>query len=115
MIGKADLEFELPPDRIAQYPVHPRDAARLLVVDRATGALAERRFSELPEALEPDDLVVVNDTRVLPARLRGSKASGGKAEALLIERSKCSPGYPARSRPRPPRFTSRPSWPRACG
>ncbi len=88
MIGKADLEFELPPDRIAQFPVQPRDAARLLVMDRATGALAERRFSELPEALEPDDLVVVNDTRVLPARLRGSKASGGKAEALLIERSK---------------------------
>ncbi len=86
MIEKSDLEFELPAEQIAQSPIRPRDAARLLVMERATGALSELRFSELPEALAPEDLVVVNDTRVLPARLRGHKASGGRAEALLIER-----------------------------
>ncbi len=86
MIQKADLEYELPPDRIAQRPVEPRDAARLLVLDRASGQLSELRFSELPPHLGPDDLTVVNDTRVIPARLRGRKASGGRAEVLLVER-----------------------------
>ena len=86
MIQKADLEYELSPARIAQRPVEPRDAARLLVLDRASGQLSELRFSELPTQLGPDDLTVVNDTRVIPARLRGRKASGGRAEALLVER-----------------------------
>jgi S-adenosylmethionine:tRNA ribosyltransferase-isomerase len=86
VIVRADLEYELPEPLIAQRPVEPRDAARLLIVERATGAFEERRFSELPELLDPADLLVVNDTRVLPAKLRGCKRSGGKAEALLIER-----------------------------
>ena len=86
MISKADLAYELPPEQIAQFPIQPRDAARLLVMERATGRLSELCFSELPEALGPDDLLVVNDTRVIPARLRGHKDSGGKAEALLVER-----------------------------
>ena len=87
MIQKADLEYELPPGRIAQRPVEPRDAARLLLLDRASGQLSELRFSELPALLGPDDLTVVNDTRVIPARLRGHKASGGQAEVLLVERA----------------------------
>ena len=87
MIRKADLEYELSPARIAQRPLEPRDAARLLVLDRARGQLSELRFSELPAQLGPDDLTVVNDTRVIPARLRGRKASGGRAEVLLVERS----------------------------
>jgi S-adenosylmethionine:tRNA ribosyltransferase-isomerase len=87
VIQKADLEYELPPGRIAQRPVEPRDAARLLVLDRASGQLSELRFSELPAHLGPDDLTVVNDTRVIPARLRGHKASGGQAEVLLVERA----------------------------
>lgn len=86
MIGPGDLAFELPPALIAQAPVSPRDAARLLVLERASGALAELRFAELAEHVGARDLLVVNDTRVIPAKLRGRKASGGKAEALLLER-----------------------------
>ena len=86
MIGPADLEYALPAELIAQAPIAPRDAARLLLLERATGRLAELRFADLAERVGPRDLVVVNDTRVLPAKLRGRKASGGKAEALLLER-----------------------------
>lgn len=82
----ADLDYALPPERIAQAPASPRDAARLLVVERASAGLCELRFADLAEHVGPDDLVVVNDTRVRPAKLRGRKASGGAAEALLLER-----------------------------
>jgi len=86
MIGPADLAYDLPQELIAQAPVEPRDAARLLLLERATAGLSELRFAELAERVGPNDLVVVNDTRVLPAKLRGHKTSGGKAEALLLER-----------------------------
>ena len=86
MIGPADLAFELPAELVAQAPVSPRDAARLLVLERGSGALAELRFAELAERVDANDLLVVNDTRVVPAKLRGRKQSGGKAEALLLER-----------------------------
>ena len=86
MIAKSELDYELPAERIAQHPCEPRDAARLLVVERDAGTWLEQRFNQLPELLEPEDLLVVNDTRVIPARLRGRKRSGGRAEALLIER-----------------------------
>ncbi len=86
MIQRADLEYELPPDRVAQRPIEPRDAARLLVLERSSGRLDELRFSDLPAQLGPHDLTVVNDTRVIRARLRGRKASGGRAEVLLVER-----------------------------
>ncbi len=86
MISPADLAYELPPALIAQAPIAPRDAARLLVLERASGGLAELRFAELADGVGPRDLVVVNDTRVRPAKLRGRKRSGGKAEALLLER-----------------------------
>src|SRR5919202_6701798 len=81
-----ELEYELPPELVAQRPVEPRDASRLLVYERGSGAIRHRRFSELPEELSPDDLVVVNDTRVLPARLRLRRPGGGEAEVLLLER-----------------------------
>ena len=84
MITLEDLEYSLPLERIAQTPARPRDASRLLILDRETDRLTEIRFSELPDRLGPEDLLVVNDTRVLPAKLRGRKASGGRAEALLI-------------------------------
>ncbi|RMF84334.1 MAG: tRNA preQ1(34) S-adenosylmethionine ribosyltransferase-isomerase QueA [Nitrospirae bacterium] len=77
------FDYELPPERIAQRPAEPRDAARLLRLDRATGAVSHHRFRELPELLAPGDLLVVNDTRVVPARLRGTKESGGRVEILL--------------------------------
>ena len=78
----ADLDYDLPPDAIAQTPSPQRDQARLLV-DEA-GAIAHRRVSDLPELLGPGDVVVVNDTRVLPARLRMRRATGGAVEVLLL-------------------------------
>jgi S-adenosylmethionine:tRNA ribosyltransferase-isomerase len=80
----ADFDFDLPPDLIAQFPPAVRGGSRLLHVD-ATGALTDRWFSELPTLLRPDDLLVMNDTRVIKARLFGTKDSGGKVE-LLVER-----------------------------
>ncbi len=85
MITLRDLEYELPRERIAQEPVEPRDAARLLVLDRASGALEDRTFGDLAELAAPDDLFVVNDTRVLAARLRGTRTSGGRVELLLLD------------------------------
>lgn len=79
-----ELNFELPDDRIAQEPLPERDGARLLVLDR-DGSLAHRRILDLPSLLPPS-LFVVNDTRVIPARLYGRKPSGGKVELLLLER-----------------------------
>jgi S-adenosylmethionine:tRNA ribosyltransferase-isomerase len=79
------LEYELPPELIAQRPVERRDESRLLVYDRASGDIRHRRFSELAEELSPDELVVVNDTRVIPARLRLRRPGGGEAEVLLLE------------------------------
>jgi S-adenosylmethionine:tRNA ribosyltransferase-isomerase len=80
------FDYPLPAARIAQHPVEPRDAARLLVLERAAGTLSHRRFVDLPALLGPDDLLVFNDTRVLPARLRGRKETGGAVELLLLRR-----------------------------
>ena len=80
------LEYELPPELIAQRPAERRDESRLLVYERATGEVRHRRFSELPEELAEDELVVVNETRVIPARLRLERPGGGEAEVLLLER-----------------------------
>jgi S-adenosylmethionine:tRNA ribosyltransferase-isomerase len=83
----SDLDYELPAELIAQRPAEERDDARLLVFDRGTGEVRHRRFGDLPEELAPDDLVVVNDTRVVPARLRLERPGGGEAEILLLERA----------------------------
>ncbi len=80
-----DFDFDLPPELVAQFPPQRRGDSRLLVVDGATGALADRLFAELPALLSPADLLVFNDTRVMRARLFGRKDTGGKVE-LLIER-----------------------------
>jgi len=82
----SELDYELPPELIAQRPLDRRDHSRLLVYERATGAVRHRRFDELPEELAPETLTVVNDTRVLPARLRLERPGGGEAEVLLLER-----------------------------
>ncbi|HEX4823371.1 MAG TPA: tRNA preQ1(34) S-adenosylmethionine ribosyltransferase-isomerase QueA [Candidatus Polarisedimenticolaceae bacterium] len=79
------FDFDLPPDRIAQEPASPRDASRLLVLDRASGALGHRTFRDLPEELRAGDLLVFNDTKVIPARLHGTRPGGGKIEMLLVE------------------------------
>jgi S-adenosylmethionine:tRNA ribosyltransferase-isomerase len=81
----AEFDYNLPEALIAQRPVSPRDSSRLLVVEKDTGALAHGAFRDLPDLLAPGDLLVLNDTRVIPARLRGRKAgSGGQAEVLLL-------------------------------
>jgi S-adenosylmethionine:tRNA ribosyltransferase-isomerase len=82
----ADLDYDLPPELIAQHPAERRDESRLLVYDRASGAVRHRRFRDLPEELAPEALVVVNDTRVVPARLHLRRATGGAVEVLLVER-----------------------------
>jgi S-adenosylmethionine:tRNA ribosyltransferase-isomerase len=79
-----DLDYELDPALIAQVPIEPRDAARMLV-DRGSSAPAHHHVRDLPELLFPGDLVVVNNTRVLPARLRLRRSTGGASEVLLLE------------------------------
>jgi S-adenosylmethionine:tRNA ribosyltransferase-isomerase len=80
---KSDFDYHLPPESIAQAPAQPRGTSRLLRVDG--GALEDLRFTDLPGLLRPGDLLVFNDTRVIPARLFGSKESGGRIE-MLVER-----------------------------
>jgi S-adenosylmethionine:tRNA ribosyltransferase-isomerase len=81
----AEFDYELPPDRIAQQPLAERDASRLLVLPRSGGACDHRIFGELPELLRPGDLLVVNRSRVFPARLLGKRpGSGGRVEVLLL-------------------------------
>jgi S-adenosylmethionine:tRNA ribosyltransferase-isomerase len=80
----ADFDFALPRERIAQRPLPERDGARLLALERGSGRRTHTTLRALPELLAPGDLLVVNATRVLPARLRGKKASGGGVEALLL-------------------------------
>jgi S-adenosylmethionine:tRNA ribosyltransferase-isomerase len=83
----ADYDYQLPPEMIAQRPADPRDSSRLLVLDRKRKALSHHIFRDLPNFLSPSDALVLNETRVLPARLRGHKKStGGRAELLLLNR-----------------------------
>jgi S-adenosylmethionine:tRNA ribosyltransferase-isomerase len=82
---RSDFSYELPPHLIAQYPLPARTASRLLCLDRQRGRIEDRQFNDLPELLRPGDLLVLNDTRVLHARLHGIKPTGGKVE-LLVER-----------------------------
>ncbi len=79
-----DFDYFLPPERIAQTPVEPRHASRLLVVNRASDQLEHRHFWEVGDYLRPGDLLVVNHTRVLPARIFARKPTGGKVEILLL-------------------------------
>jgi S-adenosylmethionine:tRNA ribosyltransferase-isomerase len=80
-----DFDYFLPKELIAQEPPGERDSCRLLVMDRATGALEHRIFSDLAALLRPGDLLVLNDTRVVPARLRCRRPSGGRVELLFVE------------------------------
>ena len=81
----SELDYDLPPDLIAQQPLERRDDSRLLVADRASGEVRHRSFRDLGDELPEGALVVVNDTRVIPARLRVRRETGGEAEVLLLE------------------------------
>ena len=80
-----DYRYELPSELIAQRPLQRRDSSRLMVVERRSGALAHRKFDQLPELLQDGDILVINDTAVIPARLLGTKETGGRVEVLLID------------------------------
>ena len=81
-----DFDYHLPPRLIAQQPVSPRDQSRLMVLDRRTQSVVHRHFGDLEEYLQPGDMLVINDTKVWPARLIGKKQSGGKVEILLVRK-----------------------------
>ena len=81
---KSDFYFDLPEELIAQTPLQQRDSSRLLLLDKETGALEHRHFYELPEFLQAGDCLVLNDSRVLPARLLGSRSTGGSVELVLL-------------------------------
>jgi S-adenosylmethionine:tRNA ribosyltransferase-isomerase len=83
-VKTSDFDYELPPERIAQTPVEPRHAARLLVIDRVRDTIEHRIFSELGQMLEAGDLLVINQTRVIPARIYARKQTGGRIEILLL-------------------------------
>ncbi len=83
----ADFDYDLPAERIAQTPLEPRDASRLLLLDRKTGSLSQQHFYQLGEHLHPGDILVMNETRVIPARVYARKLpSGGQVELLLLRR-----------------------------
>ena len=82
---RSDFHFDLPDALIAQYPLEQRSASRLLCLDGVSGRTTDRQFTDLPDLLRPGDLLVFNDTAVIPARLFGTKQTGGKVE-VLVER-----------------------------
>jgi S-adenosylmethionine:tRNA ribosyltransferase-isomerase len=93
------FDYDLPPELIAQEPADPRDASRLLVLDRATGTLDDRRFADLPELLRAGDCLVANQTRVMPARLLGTTETGAHAVELLLLRPVAGERWEALVRP----------------
>jgi S-adenosylmethionine:tRNA ribosyltransferase-isomerase len=123
-ISLSDLDYELPDELVAQTPLEPRDASRLLVVRRDTGALEDRVFSELPALLSAGDVLVRNDTRVFPARSFFHRATGGRIEVLFLSSlagtRQGSERWEAllRGRPRPEEVLESevfgPDWPLRC-
>lgn len=81
----ADFRYDLPKELVAQYPTEQRSASRLLTLNRSNGEIADKQFTDLIQFLEPGDLLVMNNTKVIPARMFGQKRSGGKVE-VLVER-----------------------------
>ena len=81
-----DFDYDLPQELIAQHPMEPRDHSRLLVVDKKTGEIEHKHFYDLVNYLKPGDVLVFNDTRVIPARLHGTKDTGAHVEVFLLTR-----------------------------
>ena len=94
----SDFDFDLPPEAIAQRPA-PRGTSRLMTLDRSTGAIGHRSVADLPALLRPGDLLVVNDTRVVPARLFGTDAEGRRTEFLLVEKTEDAATWDCLARP----------------
>jgi S-adenosylmethionine:tRNA ribosyltransferase-isomerase len=94
-MNTSDFDYTLPPERIAQTPVEPRDSSRLLVVHRQTGQIEHRVFRDIGEYLRPGDLLVANDSRVIPARLHGRKTTGGQVEIFLLRPAPDPKGFNA--------------------
>lgn len=84
MLTPRDFHFDLPPERIAQRPAEPRDACRLMRLQRASGRIEHRAFRDLAGLLRPGDLLVLNDTRVVPARFEARRPTGGRVEGLFL-------------------------------
>ena len=96
----ADFDYDLPPELIAQRPLAERSASRMMVVDRRNGQIEHRRFTDFPGYAEPGDVLVLNDTRVIPARLLGQREeTGGRVELLLLEELPAGNGGDAESAP----------------
>ena len=85
MFSLNDYDYDLPPDLIAQKPARQRDRSNLLHLDRQTGALSHHSFNEIVDFLKPGDVLVVNDSAVIPGRLKGKKVTGGKVEVLISD------------------------------
>ena len=83
----SDFDYFLPEELIAQEPLEPRDASRLLIIDKETGSIRHSIFNKLTEELRPGDVLVINDTKVLPARIFGKKSSGAVIELLLLKQT----------------------------
>ena len=101
---RTDFHYHLPAELIAQRPLEQRSSSRLLCLDRQSGQLSDRNFNDLPALLHPDDLLVFNNTEVIPARLYGRKASGGRIEILierLLSRNECLAQVRASKSPKP--------------
>ena len=81
----SDFDFDLPEELIAQYPLKNRDDSRLLEVSRTTTSISEHKFSEIVDLIEEDSVLVINDTKVIPARLFGTKDTGGRVEVLVLK------------------------------
>ncbi|MDD5254861.1 MAG: tRNA preQ1(34) S-adenosylmethionine ribosyltransferase-isomerase QueA [Candidatus Omnitrophica bacterium] len=100
MLRLSDFDYPLPPELIAQHPLKARDACRLMVVDRARSIVSHRKFSDIGDYLRAEDLLVLNDTKVLPCRLFARRSTGGRLEVLLLRRLK---GYTFQAYVRPQR------------
>ena len=85
-LKKSDFYYDLPPELIAQHAAEPRDSSRLMVIDRRTGEILQRHFYDLPEFLRPDDTLVINDSKVIPARLTGIREGGSAPVEILLLR-----------------------------
>lgn len=85
-MNRTDFDYYLPPHLIAQTPIEPRHASRLMVIERGKGQISHRQFSDLTDYLRSGDILIANDSRVIPARLFGTKETGGKMELLLLKR-----------------------------